>query len=242
MKNRIIIIVFFAIFSCAPNNNLEILQESYELKLFNTFENKSPKYEDVKEKILFPIKGVVLTNQSNLLPNAERKYRNGIHEGIDIVVPFMTPVFASLDGIIVVANTEYKDIDIESYNNFLKTTDRMKKTPKDIYNHILLGKHIIIDHGFDYLPGYRTTSTYAHLEKINDKKVGDFIKKGELIGYVGNSGTKYGALNNLLGAHLHWEIHFENENNKYYLGQNISKEDILKLSNKLFEGEGYEKN
>ena len=81
----------------------------------------------------------------------------------------------------------------------------------------------------------------AH-EKINDKKVGDFIKKGELIGYVGNSGTKYGALNNLLGAHLHWEIHFENENNKYYLGQNISKESILKLSNKLFEGEDYEKN
>ena len=39
MKNRIIIIVFFAIFSCAPNNNLEILQESYELKLFNQLVN-----------------------------------------------------------------------------------------------------------------------------------------------------------------------------------------------------------
>lgn len=242
MKNKLFAISLL-IYSCAiPSTNVEYLPQSSEMELFNSLSDKKALYEDVNEKILFPIKGVVITNQPNLLPNAERKYRNGIHEGIDIVVPFMTPVFASLDGIIMVANTEYKDVDIKTYNNFLKTTYRMKKTPEDIYNHILLGKHIIIDHGFGYLPGYRTTSTYAHLEKINDKKVGDFIKKGELIGYVGNSGTKYGALNNRLGAHLHWEIHFENENDKYYLGQNISKESILKLSNKLFEGEGYEKN
>ena len=242
MNNKFIIIISLVIFSCASNNNLEISQDSFELKLFNSLSQKSPKYEDVKEKILFPVKGAVLTNKPNLLPNAQRSYRNGIHEGVDIVVSFMTPVYASLDGIIVVANTEYQDVDIESYERFLKTTDIMKKTPMDIYSHILLGKHIIIDHGFEYLSNYRTTSTYAHLEKIYNIKVGDVVKKGDLIGYVGNTGTRYGALNNLLGAHLHWEIHFENESNKYYLGQNITNEDFLKLSNKLFEGEGYEEN
>ena len=39
---------------------------------------------------------------------------------------------------------------------------------------------------------------YAHLSKSN-KKVGDPIIKGELIGYSGNSGT------NTTGAHLHFE-------------------------------------
>ena len=71
MKNKFIITISLLIFSCASNNNLEISQESFELKLFNSFSQNSPKYEDVKEKILFPVKGAILTKKPNLLPNAE---------------------------------------------------------------------------------------------------------------------------------------------------------------------------
>ena len=112
-----------------------------------------------------------------------------------------------------------------------------------IYEHILKigGKAIMTSNKHNRCTS-RCAEALKKIEKIYNKKVGDVVKKGDLIGYVGNTGTRYGALNNLLGAHLHWEIHFENESNKYYLGQNITNEDFLKLSNKLFEGEGYEEN
>jgi len=54
------------------------------------------------------------------------------------------------------------------------------------------GKHIRIDHGF----GYR--SIYAHMSKYNVKK-GQRVKRGDLIGFVGNTGRSE-------APHLHYEV------------------------------------
>lgn len=54
------------------------------------------------------------------------------------------------------------------------------------------GKQIEIDHGF----GYRTR--YAHMHGFAVKK-GRTVKRGDLIGYVGNTGLS-------TGAHLHYEV------------------------------------
>lgn len=54
------------------------------------------------------------------------------------------------------------------------------------------GKMVIIEHGF----GYETY--YAHMSKYNTKK-GRTVKRGEIIGYVGNSGLSS-------GPHLHYEV------------------------------------
>lgn len=54
------------------------------------------------------------------------------------------------------------------------------------------GKHIRIDHGFGYI------SLYAHMSKYNVRK-GQKIKRGDLIGFVGNTGRSQ-------APHLHYEI------------------------------------
>ncbi|MCL7764828.1 M23 family metallopeptidase [Polaribacter sp. Z014] len=55
------------------------------------------------------------------------------------------------------------------------------------------GNVVYIEHGY----GYETI--YAHMKKIVIKK-GKIVKRGDLIGYVGNTGLS-------AGPHLHYEVH-----------------------------------
>jgi murein DD-endopeptidase MepM/ murein hydrolase activator NlpD len=57
-----------------------------------------------------------------------------------------------------------------------------------------LGKCIVIDHGYDFL------SLYAHLSEMT-VSVGAEVKRGQIIGRVGNSGT--------VTPHLHYEIQYK---------------------------------
>lgn len=54
------------------------------------------------------------------------------------------------------------------------------------------GRHVVIDHGF----GYHTL--YAHMSKV-EVKVGEEVKRGEIIGRVGSTGTS-------TAPHLHYEV------------------------------------
>ncbi len=56
------------------------------------------------------------------------------------------------------------------------------------------GRSLKIDHGFGY------TTFYAHLSKFNIKS-GKRIKRGDIIGYSGNTGRS-------TGPHLHYEVHY----------------------------------
>jgi murein DD-endopeptidase MepM/ murein hydrolase activator NlpD len=55
------------------------------------------------------------------------------------------------------------------------------------------GNHIIIKHGFSY------ETLYGHLYRIK-ARAGTKVKRGEVIGWVGNSGKS-------TGPHLHYEVH-----------------------------------
>jgi len=55
------------------------------------------------------------------------------------------------------------------------------------------GNYVVINHGY----GYQTL--YGHMFKVK-AKVGQKVKRGEIIGYVGNTGKS-------TGPHCHYEVH-----------------------------------
>ena len=84
------------------------------------------------------------------------------------------------------------------------------------------GRLIILDHTY----GFRTY--FAHLNKIKVKN-GQFVKKGELIGYTGNSGVSN-------GPHLHYEVRFiqRSLNPYWFVKWNMQNyEEIFAKENKV---------
>ena len=83
------------------------------------------------------------------------------------------------------------------------------------------GKYIIIDHGYDY------KTLYAHLDELLVKK-GTKVQRGDVIGYVGNTGKS-------TAPHLHYEVHYKNQKidpvNFFFDDLNEEEYDLmLKLS------------
>jgi murein DD-endopeptidase MepM/ murein hydrolase activator NlpD len=54
------------------------------------------------------------------------------------------------------------------------------------------GNHVVINHGFGY------STLYAHMSRFAVRP-GQKVRRGDIIGYVGNSGSS-------TGPHLHYEV------------------------------------
>ncbi|MBS60430.1 MAG: hypothetical protein CL606_03870 [Anaerolineaceae bacterium] len=235
-KNLFLLIIFLLIGCAVPTSsiNSELMPKNEYLFYIN--EEINLHASELLQTIQLPSKDYPVPEYLNLLPNALREYRSGSHHGIDFAIPLNGPIMAVSGGIIVRSNPTHSDVDIDTYNAFLETTQQLSKTPEDIYNYILLGKSIVIDHGYSIASNFRTISVYAHLSSIADGILpGAKVDKGQLIGFSGNTGTSSGSLRNEKGAHLHWELHFEDKSGKYFLGQNIPPELLKENIDLLFE-------
>lgn len=120
------------------------------------------------------------------------------HYGMDFSANTGTPVYASGTGVVTRA-----DANSSGY-----------------------GKHIRIDHGFNYV------SLYAHLSRYNVEK-GQKVSRGDVIGYVGSTGRS-------VAPHLHYEIFKDGERinpRNFYYGSLTSEEfsEMLKASNLINE-------
>ncbi|MEC7918700.1 MAG: M23 family metallopeptidase [Candidatus Neomarinimicrobiota bacterium] len=215
--------------------NLETTTPSTDGFLFYVDDNINLHSSELLQKIKLPSEDYVVPSILNLLPNAKREYRAGTHEGIDFSIPLNAPVMAVAGGIVVRSNPQHVDVDIDTYNAFLATSAGLNKTPDDIYNYILLGKSVVIDHGYTITSKFRTISVYAHLSSIPEGIVpGAQVEQGTIVGLSGNTGTSDGDLKNDKGAHLHWELHFDSANDRYFLGQNIPPNDLYNNIQLLF--------
>lgn len=87
----------------------------------------------------------------------------------------------------------------------------------DAYISSTYGNVVFIDHNF----GYETR--YAHLTQYIVKK-GDPIKRGQIIGYVGNTGYSF-------GAHLHYEVLYRGDhlNPINFFQRDLSNQEYEKL-------------
>lgn len=86
-----------------------------------------------------------------------------------------------------------------------------------VYRSASYGKVVFINHGY----GYETR--YAHMNEYN-VKVGDRVKRGEIIGFVGNTGRSR-------GDHLHYEILYKGThiNPINFFQRDLSNEEYDKL-------------
>ena len=92
------------------------------------------------------------------------------------------------------------------------------------------GKHVKIDHGFGYV------TIYAHMSKFN-VKVGQKVKRGDIIGFVGTTGIS-------TGPHLHYEVVKKGQKvnpQLYYFQEDLDADDYERMieistnSNRTFD-------
>lgn len=136
-----------------------------------------------------------------------QEYKGTAHKGIDIVKEgyLLDYIVCHSDGYVIQIN--------ECYEN----------TPNDPTNP---GNMVVIDHE----NGFKTR--YLHLQNLR-VKAGDYVKKGQILGYMGNTGYSF-------GGHLHFEVI---ENGKVidptnYLDSDfvVNKKSIEEIAYEVIEG------
>jgi murein DD-endopeptidase MepM/ murein hydrolase activator NlpD len=179
----------------------------------------------------FPIAGACLPSGDQLMPGAAREYRQGTHEGIDFYdsdnctpIGSGTEVLAAKAGKVVRADRDYTPLtqaqldEIEARPPVDGQTD---EATLDIYR----GRQVWIDHGNGVV------TRYAHLSRIADGiDVGVSVSQGDLIAYVGNSGTPESLADPNAEMHLHFELRVGDE----YLGKGLPAADVRSLYEKAF--------
>jgi murein DD-endopeptidase MepM/ murein hydrolase activator NlpD len=180
----------------------------------------------------FPIEGACLPTGDQLMPNAPREYRSGIHEGVDfyshdncVEILQDTPVIAAKDGTIVRLDNDYTPLtqaELDTANARIAAGDSNAFEVVDLFR----GRQVWIDHGKGIV------TRYAHLNGIAPGlAVGQDVAAGTAIGFVGDSGTPESLSNP--GAEIH--LHFELRTGEAYLGEGASAEDTRVLYEQLFE-------
>ena len=204
------------------------IEHSNEMAIFD------PRWVD-SLSLSLPCYDVPVPKRTMRLPNAPRNYRNGTHRGLDFFANWGTPVRSVADGIVVRSDLHYEEVPADFRENLLKATTKVGHTPSDIFNSVLLGKSVFLDHGFDLIPGFRTISIYAHLSHIEKEIIpGAVVKKGELLGKSGNTGMRESTIGSKAGSHLHWEMILQKGEQEIYLGKGMSNPELYDMLVRIF--------
>lgn len=179
----------------------------------------------------FPIAGACLPSRDEVMPNAPRPYRNGVHEGVDFYdgdvctsVSRGTPVLAMHAGVVIRADLDYVDITAEQVSALeAKTSAQGFSDPETL--DAFRGRQVWIDHGNGVV------SRYAHLSAIAPGiDVAVEVAAGEVIGAVGESGTPESVTDPGTEIHLHVDVIV----GEHFLGEGLAPDEVRRLYTRLF--------
>lgn len=186
----------------------------------------TPRAEPKLNGYVFPIVGGCLPKGDQLLPNAPRTYRNGFHEGLDLYesdncarIGRGTGVVAARDGTIARADTAYLELTAAELNQLsLNPT-----TPAALDR--FRGRQVWIDHGDGVV------TRYAHLSGVAPGVVtGNAVRAGDLIAFVGESGTPESVNSPGTENHLHFELRI----GEGFLGEGLQGPAVRRAYETLF--------
>jgi len=179
----------------------------------------------------YPIAGACLPSGDQLMPEAPRSYRQGIHEGIDFyesdncaAIAAGTEVLAAKDGKVVRVDSDYKELTQAELDEIDARITAQGKCDEEALDRFR-GRQVWIDHGAGVI------TRYAHLSRVAEGlSVGMSVRRGEVIGYVGNTGTPESLIDPNAEMHLHFEIRVGDG----YLGRGLTPEEVRSLYEKAF--------
>jgi murein DD-endopeptidase MepM/ murein hydrolase activator NlpD len=174
----------------------------------------------------FPIVGGCLPTGDQLMPNAPRTYRDGTHEGVDFYdsdnctsIGLGTPVVAAKAGVVIRADLDYVDLTPARYAEIAADIDSAEAL--DAFR----GRQVWIDHGDGVV------TRYCHLSDIAQGiAVGASVDAGDLVAFVGESGTPESINNPGNQYHLHFELRVGDS----YLGAGLPAFEVRALYRELF--------
>lgn len=180
-----------------------------------------------------PIVGARVPQNPMWLPSAPRNYRLGESQGFDfysddagVIIAYGTPVIASDDAKVIRVDSDHTELSSEKWDELLAEVGA--NGANDDQLDILRGRQIWLE------TQNGQTLRYAHLSGIrNGIEAGQQVYRGQVIGYIGNSGTDNAVKGDARGARLHFEI-WDSEGQ--FFGQGLDTEDVQIRSPRLFVG------
>ena len=178
-----------------------------------------------------PVQGAHFSGRPSHLPNSPRAYRNGIHEGFDfynsvsgVPIEYGTPVVATAPGVVIRADHNHVEMDLESYEAIIDEARSSFATPERVLDK-LRGRQVEIEHPGGFV------SRYAHLSDIPPEiEVGVRVSQGQIVGYAGNSGTIEAARGTQDEPHPHYELWRDDT----YMGEGLTPDEIYELVAQTF--------
>ena len=182
----------------------------------------------------YPIPGAGPPRSDSNLPGAPRPYRDGVSQGFDFVdgdvavpVVYGAAALAAAAGQVVRADTAYAEMDPRAWQLLL--ADVAEGADEEQLDQ-LRGRQLWIR------TADGTTLRYGHLSGIaSGLVVGRNVYRGQVVGFVGNSGTDDGVAGSRDRARLRFEVWSDGADEGFF-GDGLDAERVRLAAASLFVG------
>ncbi|WP_270971077.1 M23 family metallopeptidase [Campylobacter upsaliensis] len=212
----------------------ELLKKSKELETLNmtmqqSLDEKAAQYAVIEDKIASFEEALGLENENNLTISArlenlnltndqQQGILNQIPNGWPITNKGVTGKFGWREHPILKRKEFHPGIDLAASIGTPIYAPASGVVEFSGYSNNGYGYNVILLHNFGF------KSVFAHMMRKDVVKAGDFVNKGDLIGYTGNTGLS-------TGPHLHYEVHFINKTLEPLYFLNLKRKNMNEFFN-----------